>query len=56
MKLLLVEDEEMLSKSISKGLGLAVVKMILDKHGGKISVESRTGRGTQFEVRLKIFE
>lgn len=49
-------DQSRSQKIPGSGLGLAVVKMILDKHGGKISVESRTGRGTQFEVRLKTCE
>ncbi len=34
------------------GLGLAVVKGIVDSHGGTISVASTTGRGTTMIVRL----
>ncbi len=34
------------------GLGLALVKRIMDITGGEISVESRPGEGTEFTVRL----
>lgn len=45
-------DQSRSQKIPGSGLGLAVVKMILDKHDGKISVESQAGKGTQFEVCL----
>jgi two-component system OmpR family sensor kinase len=35
------------------GLGLSIVKAIVDAHGGSIGVESREGEGTSFEVRLR---
>ncbi len=34
------------------GLGLAIVKHILNRHGGKLSIESRLGRGSRFTVLL----
>jgi len=34
------------------GLGLAIAKWIVEKHGGKISVESSLGEGTRFVLSL----
>lgn len=36
------------------GLGLSVVKGIVDAHHGRISVHSSPGRGTKFEIQLPI--
>ncbi|MBU1319896.1 MAG: hypothetical protein KKH67_11970 [candidate division Zixibacteria bacterium] len=36
------------------GLGLAVVHGIVSSHGGKISVESKVGTGTRFEVSFPL--
>jgi len=38
----------------SFGFGLAICKQIIDAHGGSISVESETGKGTTFYVRLPL--
>jgi signal transduction histidine kinase len=34
------------------GLGLSLVKAIVEAHGGQATVESTPGQGTTFEVRL----
>lgn len=36
------------------GLGLAIVKSIVTGHGGEIRVESQSGQGATFEVRLPL--
>jgi signal transduction histidine kinase len=35
------------------GLGLSLVKAIVEAHGGNVSVMSELGRGSTFEVRVK---
>jgi signal transduction histidine kinase len=42
------------TKAKGMGMGLAIVKRIVDAHNGTISVESRTGEGTIFTIRLPI--
>ncbi|MCX8202512.1 MAG: PAS domain-containing sensor histidine kinase [Candidatus Micrarchaeota archaeon] len=34
------------------GIGLTIVKEIVEKHGGKIEVKSQKGKGTRFEIYL----
>ena len=36
------------------GLGLWIVKGIIQNHGGKLSVRSKFGRGTVFRIDLPI--
>ncbi len=40
------------TKKSGTGIGLALVKRIIDMHNGMIAVESREGEGTRFIVRL----
>ena len=36
------------------GLGLALVKHILNRHRGRLAIESRVGEGATFTVRLPL--
>ena len=36
------------------GLGLYVVKNIVEKHGGTVEVESHEGKGTTFRMTLPV--
>lgn len=36
------------------GLGLAMAKRIIDEHGGRLSVQSESGKGSQFQLRVPL--
>ena len=44
------------TKGVGKGtgLGLSVSRGIIERHRGRIDVESQVGRGTAFKIRLPI--
>lgn len=42
------------TKQHGTGLGLAIVQSVIADHGGRISVESRRGKGTTFHLELPV--
>jgi heavy metal sensor kinase len=48
-----VVDKSRFKETGGLGLGLSIVKQVADCHGGKIQVESKVNKGTNFLVRFK---
>lgn len=44
------------TKSYGTGLGLPIVKKIIDSHDGTISVDSAKGTGTTFRIKLPLYQ
>jgi len=40
------------SGSAGSGLGLSIVKAIVERHGGRVSASTGTGGGARFDVQL----
>ena len=47
-----VDESRRESEGAGSGLGLSIVKAIVERHGGRISVDSAPGDGTVFEIVL----
>ncbi len=48
------EDNKRIHRTEGTGLGMAITKYIVDAMGGEITVDSRQGAGTQFQVMLDL--
>jgi len=44
------------TKSRGTGLGLAMVKKIVDEHGGDVRLSNREGGGAEVRIRLRLAE
>jgi two-component system phosphate regulon sensor histidine kinase PhoR len=49
-----VTEKDLALRSKGSGLGLPIVKHIMNAHGGKITIESTKGKGSRFELYFPI--
>ena len=47
-------DSSLARKAEGCGLGLSIVKFIVDAHKGRVTVDSKPGQGSTFTVRLPV--
>jgi len=47
-------DSSLSRRAEGSGLGLAIVKFIIDAHRGRIDIESKLGKGSEFIVKINI--
>ena len=47
-------DSSLARKAEGCGLGLSIVKFIVDAHKGKITIESKPGKGSTFTVKIPL--
>ena len=51
-----VQVDKSLSRiSEGSGIGLAIVKSLVDLHGGQISLKSKLGKGSEFTIKIPVY-
>jgi len=42
------------TKANGTGLGMAIARSVVDRHGGRLAVDSEPGRGTRIRIELPL--